>query len=99
MELLSTLSDQTGSQKSNMAAAKPEVLMSQVLDKTDMKFQKLHPHFRGLASQWSCCQHCRIKPEVRNKDGGFIPQYKQQLHRELNSNNVGVALEFPFYLT
>jgi hypothetical protein len=67
MELSSTLRDQTGSQKSNMAAAKPEVLISQVLDKVDTKFQMLHPHFRGPASQWSCHQHCGVKPEVRNQ--------------------------------
>ena len=50
-----------------MAAAKPEVLISQLLDKVDPKFQMLNPHCRGTASQWSCCKHCGIKPEVRNK--------------------------------
>ena len=67
MELLSTLWDKTASQKSNMAAAKQEVLISQVLDEIETKFQMVHPHFWGPAFQWSGCQHCGIKPEVRNQ--------------------------------
>ena len=50
-ELFSSLWDETGSQKSNMATAKPEVLISQVLGKVDTKFQMLHPHCWGPASQ------------------------------------------------
>ena len=44
-----------------MAAAKPEVLTSQLLGKVETKFAMLYPHFWGPASQWSCRQHCGIK--------------------------------------
>ena len=83
-----------------MASAIPEVLISQVLDKLDAKFQMLHPHFRCPASQWSCHQHCGIKPAVKNKDGGrhiwfltygLIPQYKQQLHWEAGPQQCGCS--------
>ena len=40
-----------GSQKSNMAAAKPEVRISQLLDEIETTFQRLTPHFRGPAFQ------------------------------------------------
>ena len=65
MELSSTLWDQTGSQKSNMATAKAEVLISQLLGEIEMKFQMPHAHCWGPAYQWSCRQHCGVKPEVR----------------------------------
>ena len=66
-ELLFILWYQNGSQKSNMATDKPDVLISQLLGEIETKFQMPHPHCWGPASQWSCCQHCQIKPEVRNK--------------------------------
>ena len=43
-----------------MATAIPEVLISQVLDKVDAKFQMLHSHIWGPASHWSCRQHCGV---------------------------------------
>src|SRR5664279_1334624 len=49
-----------------MAAAKPEVLVSQLLHEILTKFQRLRPHYRGSAFQWSCCEYCCIKPEARN---------------------------------
>ena len=67
MELFPTLWDETGSQKSKMAAAKPEVLDSQLLGEVETKFQMLYPHCWGPASQGSCFQYCGMKPEARNK--------------------------------
>ena len=67
MELSSTLWGQTGSQKSNNAAAKPEVLISQVLAKVDTKFQMLHPHCMGPASQWICGIHFYNNTKLRNQ--------------------------------
>src|SRR5664279_887777 len=49
-----------------MAAAKPEVLVSQLLHEILTKFQRLPPHIRGSAFQWSCCEYCCMKPEARN---------------------------------
>ena len=61
----------------------------------------LNPHCRGTASQWSCCKHCGIKPEVRNKkwrppyltyDFRFCPRSVDDISiEELDPNNVGVA--------
>jgi len=65
-ELLTTLFVVHGSQKSKMADAKPEVLVSQLLHEILTKFQRLPPHNRGSAFQWSCCEYCRMKPEARN---------------------------------
>ena len=93
---------QTGSQKSNMAAAKPEILISQVLDKVDEKFQMLHQHFRAPASQWSCHQHYEVKPEVRNQiwrppslfvTSGLIRSVDDNSIEKLDPENVGVAFE------
>ena len=47
----STMYYETGSQKSMMAAARQEVLISQFLGKVEAKFQMLHKHFRGPGSQ------------------------------------------------
>src|SRR5664279_3558025 len=52
MALLRILSDIIGSRKSKMAAGKPEVLISQLSDNIETRFQRLPPHFRGLATQW-----------------------------------------------
>jgi len=37
--------NQTGSVKSNMAASKPEILISQLLDEIETKFRRLDLHF------------------------------------------------------
>jgi len=52
MGLLKMLYDQTGSEKSNMAAFKPEVPISKLVDKIGMKIQRLYICFRGPATQW-----------------------------------------------
>jgi len=44
--------NQTGSGKSNMAAFKPEILISQLLDEIETKFRRLHLHFCGPAFEW-----------------------------------------------
>ena len=46
MELLPILSDVSGSRKSQMVACKPEVLLSQLVDKIETRFLRLTPHFR-----------------------------------------------------
>jgi hypothetical protein len=43
------LCDLTGSEKSNMAASKPEVPISQLVDKIGTKFQRVCLCFRGPA--------------------------------------------------
>ena len=45
VELLSILWDETGSQKSKMAAVKPEVLLSRLIGEVETKFEMLYPHF------------------------------------------------------
>src|SRR5664279_746688 len=54
MGLVGILCDQTGSGKSNMAASKPDILISQLLDKIETKFQR-HIGFStsGLVVQYS----------------------------------------------
>ena len=49
MGLMHTLSEQTGCGKSNMAASKPEIPISQFAGETETKFQRLNLHFRGPA--------------------------------------------------
>ena len=45
---------------------KPEVLISQLVDEIETKFQRLHPCFRGSVIQWKYYECCLTKPEVRN---------------------------------
>ena len=52
MALFRIRSDVIGSRKSKMAAVKPEVLISQLVDKIATPFQQLTPHFRGPGIQW-----------------------------------------------
>ena len=40
--------------------SKPEVLISQLLDKIATPFQRLHPHFRSPATQWHYCRYCQM---------------------------------------
>ena len=47
MELLRLLLDVTGSRYFKMAAAKPEVLISQLPDKIETKFQRLNRYFQS----------------------------------------------------
>src|SRR5208282_1609463 len=58
MAPLRILSDVTGSLLLKMAAAKPEVLISQLLDKIATPFQRQTPHFRDPATQWRHCEYC-----------------------------------------
>jgi len=44
--------NQIVSGKSNMAAFKPEILISQLLDEIETIFRRLHVHFRGPAFEW-----------------------------------------------
>jgi len=44
--------NQTGSEKSNMAASKPEILISQLLDEIETKFPRSHLHFGDPAFEW-----------------------------------------------
>ena len=58
MGLLQSLPDTTGSQKSKMAAAKPEILISHLVDWIATRFQRLPPHFRCPATKWDSCKVC-----------------------------------------
>jgi len=44
------LSGATGSRQSNMAAVKPEVVITYLVDYIVSKFQRLHQHIRGLGT-------------------------------------------------
>ena len=57
----------TGNAKSKMAAAKPEVLISQLLYQIATKFQRLHPHFWGPPTQQNWCGHCDIEVTGKSK--------------------------------
>ena len=52
MALLRILPDVTGSRLLKMAAAKPEVLISQLPNQIATPFQRLTHHFRGPTTQW-----------------------------------------------
>jgi len=52
MELVSILPDVNGSRKSKMAAVKPEVLVSQLVDLIESKFQRHLLCFWGWPTQW-----------------------------------------------
>src|SRR5208282_1359077 len=52
------LSDVTGSKKFKMAADKPEVLISRLLDKIASKFQRQSLCFRGPETEWHWCRYC-----------------------------------------
>jgi len=46
------LYDLSGSKKSKMAAAIPEVPKSQQVDRIGTEFQRLYVYFQGIAIQW-----------------------------------------------
>ena len=52
---------------SKMAAAKPEVLESQLLCKIATKFQRLHPHFRSPTTRQDQCGHSDIRVISKSK--------------------------------
>ena len=52
MRLLRMLHDLNGKAKSKMGATKPEVTISQFVDKLATKFQRLHPYFKDPAFKW-----------------------------------------------
>jgi len=52
MGLVQILSDQTESGKSNMAASKPEILISQLSDEIETKLQWLKLCFHGPAFEF-----------------------------------------------
>ena len=66
MRLTGTLHDQTGSRKSNMAAAKTEVLITQLADQLGTRFQRQNLRFWGSPIQWNQMQCSTTKSEVRN---------------------------------
>jgi hypothetical protein len=65
MAISASLHLETGSQKFKMAAAKPEVPVSQLLYKIAKKFERLPPYFRGQGTQWPYPKGSILKPEVR----------------------------------
>jgi len=56
----------TESGKSNMAASKPKILISQLLDEIETKFRRLDLHFRDPAFEWDRFKYYPTKPEVEN---------------------------------
>ena len=44
----------------HQTGSKPEVLISQLLDKIATPFQRLTPHFRDLATQQRHCEYCTM---------------------------------------
>jgi len=52
VKLVPILPDVSGSRKSKLAAVKPEVHVSQLVDMIESKFQKHLPCFRGWPTQW-----------------------------------------------
>jgi hypothetical protein len=65
-KLVGMLLDRTGSEKSNMAAAKPEVLISKLTDQLGTRFQRQNLCFRGFTLQWYVSQCHNSTPEVGN---------------------------------
>jgi len=51
MALYLKLPGATGSRQSNMADAKPEVVISHLIDYIQSKFQRLNQHIRGLGTE------------------------------------------------
>ena len=66
MRLTGTLYDQTGNRKSNMAAAKTEVLITQLADQLGTRFQRQNYMFLGFPNSMEQMQYCTIAPEVGN---------------------------------
>ena len=66
MRLKRIFYNQTGSGKSKMAASKPEILLSRLVDEIETKSQRLNLHFRGQAIQRKKGEHWKTKPEVEN---------------------------------
>ena len=47
--------------------AKPEVVLSHVLQQIDMQFERLYPGFQGRSTQWT---YRRRRPTPEMQDGG-----------------------------
>ena len=54
------------SQKSKMAAHKPEILISQPVHNVAAKFQRLYSYFQNLGIQRNYSGYCFMQPEVKN---------------------------------
>src|SRR5664279_409744 len=52
MKLLRITSDVSRSGKSKMAAAKPEVIITQLVDQIETRYQRLSPCCRGHTTRW-----------------------------------------------
>jgi len=67
--------------KSNMAAFKPEVPISKLVDKIGTNVQWLCKCFRGPATQWDYNKCCTTKPEVRKSNmAAFKPEVPISKH-------------------
>jgi len=62
-----TLSDDTRSQKSKMAAEKTKLNVAQFLHTIATKFQRLYPCFRGRASRLDYSEECSMCGKLRNQ--------------------------------
>jgi hypothetical protein len=66
MAILRKLNLKSGSENLKMAAAKPEVPVTQLLCKIAKKFQRLFAYFWGRESQWHYWLCSFLESEVRN---------------------------------
>jgi len=66
MALVGLLQDEIGSGKPKMATSEMELVICQLLDETETKFQWLDLHFRGPAFEKDKFKYCPTKPEVEN---------------------------------
>ncbi len=60
------------SEKSKMAAGKPEVLITRKLVEVSEKFQRLHPGFQGCLTDWNYCQHYPTSTDTGNGNSGAV---------------------------
>jgi len=68
------LRDLTGSAKSKMAATKPEVTISQFVDKLATKFQWLHLSFRVQHSNETSDNTVQVNQKCEIQDGDHKPE-------------------------
>jgi len=67
------------SEKSKMAAGKPEVLITRKLFEVSEKFQRLHPGFQGRLTDWDYSQHCSTSADTENRNGGAVIGSKSKM--------------------
>jgi len=64
------------SEKSKMAAGKPEVLITRKLFEVSEKFQRLHQGFQGRLTDWDYSQHCSTSAVLRYRQFQAFSKWK-----------------------